>query len=254
MTENHVQAAVAKHPLSWIPEFFTLTDQRIRGQARLLGTSIMVGIGTGLAGVVFILACQIVMYFALWVGVGYKTTKPTNEHPPQWIEDPPSWMPQPRQGIEPWLLLLIPTIGGVLCGAIVFSFAPEAEGHGTDAVIAAYHDRKGFDPLPRPHCQNHCQRPHHRHGRIGRPRRTDHPDRRRSRRILRQPVPAQFASAPRPDGGRHGRRHRRHPSRSVGRRPVRLRGSLLVVGVRARSLDAGRPRQRRLLLHSRLLH
>src|SRR5208282_533875 len=36
-----------------------------------------------------------------------------------------------------------PTVGGLLSGLIVFTFAPEAEGHGTDAAIAAYHYRQG---------------------------------------------------------------------------------------------------------------
>lgn len=44
----------------------------------------------------------------------------------------------------PWLLILIPTIGGVISGWIVFTFAPEAEGHGTDGAIAAYHHRQGY--------------------------------------------------------------------------------------------------------------
>ncbi len=44
---------------------------------------------------------------------------------------------------RPWALLLIPTIGGLLSGLLVYSFAPEAEGHGTDAVIRAFHRDRG---------------------------------------------------------------------------------------------------------------
>jgi CIC family chloride channel protein len=40
--------------------------------------------------------------------------------------------------------LLIPTLGGLVSGFIVFTLAPEAEGHGTDAAIAAYHHKQGF--------------------------------------------------------------------------------------------------------------
>ena len=140
---KHAQESAAKNPLSWIPEFLTLTDKRLRSQTRLLGTAVLVGIGTGVAGVLFTIAVQVVMYFALWVGVGYQSPEPTNEHFPSWLEHLPAWMPQPRPGLEPWLLLLIPSAGGLLCGVLVFTVAPEAEGHGTDAVIAAYHDRKG---------------------------------------------------------------------------------------------------------------
>ena len=38
-----------------------------------------------------------------------------------------------------WLVLLIPTLGGLVSGLIVFTFAPEAEGHGTDALVRAFH-------------------------------------------------------------------------------------------------------------------
>ncbi|AEA47580.1 chloride channel protein [Archaeoglobus veneficus] len=40
-------------------------------------------------------------------------------------------------------LYLIPAIGGLLSGLIVYTFAPEAEGHGTDAVIRAFHRMRG---------------------------------------------------------------------------------------------------------------
>ncbi len=41
-----------------------------------------------------------------------------------------------------WILVLIPALGGLISGLIVFRFAPEAEGHGTDAMIDSFH-RKG---------------------------------------------------------------------------------------------------------------
>ncbi len=41
------------------------------------------------------------------------------------------------------MLLLIPAVGGILSGLLVFIFAPEAEGHGTDAAIASFHYRQG---------------------------------------------------------------------------------------------------------------
>ncbi len=42
-----------------------------------------------------------------------------------------------------YLIPVITTIGGLLSGIIVFGLAPEAEGHGTDAAIDAFHNRKG---------------------------------------------------------------------------------------------------------------
>ncbi len=42
-----------------------------------------------------------------------------------------------------WLILLIPAVGGLISGWLVFTYAPEAEGHGTDAVIKAFHRENG---------------------------------------------------------------------------------------------------------------
>ena len=46
--------------------------------------------------------------------------------------------------LRSWLFLLIPTLGGLVSGLIVFTVAPEAEGHGTDAMIDAFHRRGGY--------------------------------------------------------------------------------------------------------------
>lgn len=42
------------------------------------------------------------------------------------------------------LLILIPALGGLVSGLLVFLVAPEAEGHGTDAMIDAFHRRGGY--------------------------------------------------------------------------------------------------------------
>ncbi len=46
--------------------------------------------------------------------------------------------------ISRWMMLWIPALGGLLSGLIVFHFAPEAEGHGTDAMIESFHRKKGI--------------------------------------------------------------------------------------------------------------
>ncbi len=43
-----------------------------------------------------------------------------------------------------WYIPIITTLGGLISGILVFSLAPEAEGHGTDAAVKAYHQRGGF--------------------------------------------------------------------------------------------------------------
>ena len=42
-----------------------------------------------------------------------------------------------------YLIPVITTIGGLLSGILVYGLAPEAEGHGTDAAIDAFHNKKG---------------------------------------------------------------------------------------------------------------
>jgi chloride channel protein, CIC family len=42
-----------------------------------------------------------------------------------------------------WFIPIATTIGGILSGIIVYTFAPEAEGHGTDTVVAAFHRTAG---------------------------------------------------------------------------------------------------------------
>jgi CIC family chloride channel protein len=53
----------------------------------------------------------------------------------------------PEEVIGPhglWLIPVVITVAGLVVGLIVEQFAPEAEGHGTDAVIKAFHRHDGF--------------------------------------------------------------------------------------------------------------
>jgi len=51
----------------------------------------------------------------------------------------------PILGSSPWIpgLILAPALGGLASAFLVFRFAPEARGHGTDAAIGAYHRQRG---------------------------------------------------------------------------------------------------------------
>ncbi len=42
-----------------------------------------------------------------------------------------------------WLIPISTTLGGLIAGWLVFTYAPEAEGHGTDAVLKAFHHAGG---------------------------------------------------------------------------------------------------------------
>jgi CIC family chloride channel protein len=124
--------------LRWVPELVRLGGRRVRVRMRLLGSAVLVGIVAGLGAITFYLATKIVAHYALGALVGYRP----EPHPAG--EPPLGWLPVTTTALRPWLLLLVPTFGGLLSGLLVFTFAPEAEGHGTDAVIEAYHQHEGF--------------------------------------------------------------------------------------------------------------
>ncbi len=43
-----------------------------------------------------------------------------------------------------WLIPAVTTLGGLISGFLVYRFAPEAEGHGTDTAVDAFHRHAGF--------------------------------------------------------------------------------------------------------------
>jgi chloride channel protein, CIC family len=51
---------------------------------------------------------------------------------------------EPASQLHLWLLAVMPAIGGLFSGILVYSLAPEAEGHGTDAMIKAFHTNRGI--------------------------------------------------------------------------------------------------------------
>src|SRR5262249_39647498 len=137
MTNDNPEPVPFSHPLRWFPEFLEFGKRRFRTQGRVLGAAILVGIVAGLGGVAFTLAGQVVVRYALEGVAGYRAEGPAGEPHSAWI-------PDVAADFRPWLLLVVPTVGGLLSGFLAFRYAPEAEGHGTDAAIAAYHTGNGY--------------------------------------------------------------------------------------------------------------
>jgi CIC family chloride channel protein len=135
MTTKADTSPVPSHPLRWLPEFWELGKKRLRPQAQVMAWSLVVGVVSGIGAIVFFIACQVVIHYSLDLLAGYRQLAPGGE---------PPLLPETETVFRPWLLLVVPTLGGLLSGLIVFSLAPEAEGHGTDAAIAAYHFKHGY--------------------------------------------------------------------------------------------------------------
>lgn len=94
----------------------------------------LVGIVAGLCAVTFHILCMVVSHLCLTTLAGYDQGGEGNLI---------SWFSDTHGNLIPWLLIAVPTIGGLISGSLVYWFAPEAEGHGTDAAIDAYHNKRG---------------------------------------------------------------------------------------------------------------
>lgn len=118
--------------ISWSAQFLHINWRRLPPQARINLSAIVVGLVAGLGAVVFAIACEVAVRYTLEALAGYHPSTPAGEVAL-------SWLPVSTTSFMPWMLLLVPTLGGVLSGVLIYTLAPEAEGHGTDSVIAAYH-------------------------------------------------------------------------------------------------------------------
>ncbi len=93
-----------------------------------------VGLIAGLGAFVFQFLCQLVLVYALHDVAGYEAAEPVGEH---------LWLTSSPGEFSPWLLIAVMVAGGLVSGWLVYTFAPEAEGHGTDAAIEAFHQKRG---------------------------------------------------------------------------------------------------------------
>jgi len=96
---------------------------------------VLIGLIAGMGSVVFQLLCQTGSHFFMDQLAGYRPPAPAGESP--------LFVPT-QTPFNRWMLFFLPALGGVVSGWLVYTFAPEAEGHGTDAAIDAYHNKGGF--------------------------------------------------------------------------------------------------------------
>jgi len=102
---------------------------------RLIVLSVVVGMIAGIGAVVFHWLLSLSEFFFLDYLMGYRPMLPAGEH---------HLFGETATEFRPYLFFIIPALGGLLSGLVVFTLAPEAEGHGTDAAIETFHRKKGL--------------------------------------------------------------------------------------------------------------
>lgn len=95
----------------------------------------VIGVVAGVGAFAFQFSSQGVMHLTLGMVAGYEPREPAGEHP---------FFARHERPFAPGLLLGVMFLGGLASGALVYTFAPEAEGHGTDAAIDSFHHKRGF--------------------------------------------------------------------------------------------------------------
>jgi CIC family chloride channel protein len=90
---------------------------------------VLIGAVAGLGAIVFYEALTFSTHFFLGVLAGYRVPTPVGEGARH----------ASASAARPWALPLVAGIGALFGALLVYRFAPEAEGHGTDAAISAVH-------------------------------------------------------------------------------------------------------------------
>ena len=107
-----------------------------RTVSRWVGLGLVIGVGAGLGAAAFFIGMDYVRQVVLHGWANFASLEPSGE--------PSFFRVEPDGPVHWWIVVLAPAVGGLLSGLIVFRFAPEAEGHGTDSLIEAFHEKRGI--------------------------------------------------------------------------------------------------------------
>ena len=102
--------------------------------ARFLFLCVIVGIVAGLGAAAFFELLEFTRFIFVGQLAGF--------HPPGPGGEAPLFHPS-NTPFHRWILFALPAVGGLVSGIIIYRFAPETAGHGTDAAIESYHFRDG---------------------------------------------------------------------------------------------------------------
>jgi CIC family chloride channel protein len=101
---------------------------------RWMWLSILVGVVAGFGAILFDESLKLTFHYLITFHTGYA-------EPPRGADAAATFGFASPYSL---LLIVIPTLGGLISGLLVFLIAPEAEGHGTDAMIDAFHYHGGL--------------------------------------------------------------------------------------------------------------
>lgn len=97
---------------------------------------VIIGVVSGIGAILFQLCLSFLNVFLMEGIVGYTDIKII-------MGVRPFSLLWERPEFRRWLFPILAGLGGLVVGLIVYKFAPEASGHGTDEVIDAYHKKDG---------------------------------------------------------------------------------------------------------------
>lgn len=117
--------------LAWVAQYVA----SLRTSVKWFVLSAAIGVVAGIGGIVFQVTEQIVFRVCSQGVAGFSPKEAAGER---------RLFEAPERDFNPWLLLAVIVGGGFVSGWLVQKFAPEAEGHGTDAAIDAYHHKRGY--------------------------------------------------------------------------------------------------------------
>ncbi|QDV70416.1 H(+)/Cl(-) exchange transporter ClcA [Rosistilla carotiformis] len=108
--------------------------KHFRSSSRSLLLAILVGITVGFGAIIFQFLGHLVIRFSLVQYAGYAPPEATGEGSP---------FSHPELTLHPWMIVVVMVCGALVAGWMVYQFAPEAAGPGTDAAIDSFHNQHG---------------------------------------------------------------------------------------------------------------
>lgn len=117
-----------------LTQSFQRRTKHFRSSSRSLLLAVLVGISVGFGTIVFQFLGHVVSRFSLVQYAGYAAPEATGEGTP---------FTNPEIMLQPWMIVVVMVCGALVAGWMVYQFAPEAAGPGTDAAIDGFHNNHG---------------------------------------------------------------------------------------------------------------